>query len=301
MVSENCWLFLCENNRTRTKYKRETFFSFIFFPPIFLSHMLQQLSLDEATDPWGVKVERVEMWVWCCAVRAFCFCYVHCSTRNSTNDARALINFTFPFLLSSFSILSAARMCHSHSSCNERWQLKLKLHGKEIRHSEIIVKSVNNLKSTSFLPSQQRSSSEGDCRRRWNEISTCTQRSSWHNVRKSRCLTASISPGILSFTLLIVQAVLQWINNVNNAYHEHNFLLLLPHLQTDAQQHCSWEEQHNHLSTSHRPDNATVESRRAKQEDVIDDKQRCVCKIGISYFTWNFKHEEETTANNLEK
>lgn len=24
-----------------------------------------QVSLDEATESWGIKVERVEMWVWC--------------------------------------------------------------------------------------------------------------------------------------------------------------------------------------------------------------------------------------------
>ena len=41
-----------------------------------ISHVMQS-SLDDATDPWGVKVERVEMWVW------FFFsisrqCFVYC-------------------------------------------------------------------------------------------------------------------------------------------------------------------------------------------------------------------------------
>jgi erythrocyte band 7 integral membrane protein len=38
-----------------------SFFVFIKIPLTAAEFFIQQLSLDDATDPWGVKVERVEM------------------------------------------------------------------------------------------------------------------------------------------------------------------------------------------------------------------------------------------------
>lgn len=177
-ICRNCWLnvkpfhtqwwartvdYFCVKIIELVRSTKEKLFSHLFFfSHIFFSHMLQQLSLDEATDPWGVKVERVEMWVWCCAGRTFCFCYVHCSSRNKhkwcTSSHLFYFSFsslTFPFWAQQGRVTPTAT---ATSDGNWSWSCKVKWR----RESEIIVKTVNNLKFT-FISSSPTEKLE----RRW--------------------------------------------------------------------------------------------------------------------------------------
>lgn len=102
MVSENCWLFLCENNRTRTSTK-EKLFSQLFFSPTFSSPTCYSncpWTRQRIHGAWKLKELKCEF----DAVQAEPFVsvtfIVHLEI--STNDAQALIYFTFPFLLSLF-------------------------------------------------------------------------------------------------------------------------------------------------------------------------------------------------------
>lgn len=76
-----------------------------------ISHTMQ-MSLDEATDPWGVKVERVEMYV---ESTPFRMDYIH----------------YLPFYLPSF----AARMCPCPPHCSALWPPKRRQHVRHVPRS----------------------------------------------------------------------------------------------------------------------------------------------------------------------
>jgi hypothetical protein len=71
-------------------------------------------------------------------------------------------------------------------------------------------------------------------------------------------------------------------------------------LPTDAQQHCSREEQYNHLPTSHRPDITIAES--GGKEDVIDDMQRVIYEVEVDGVgEWKISFEATKHSKKLMK
>lgn len=87
-----------------------------------------QVSLDEATDTWGIKVERVEMYV--CKLLLLSFFARHkirqkpCRLYQQDNNYISL-EFNAISL-----VTSTARMCVCPFSCNVPWRRRLRLHAR---------------------------------------------------------------------------------------------------------------------------------------------------------------------------
>lgn len=144
---------------TQKKKKAEVCWHFHSVSISLFSFTMQQLSLDEATDPWGVKVERVEMWVCHWWTNNQLQAVIMHKRRREQLSTYVSVNFPFFFnilidsdvttqsiwkiqffiasqssfiflMLQQSSVSFTARTCHCQHNFKEPWQQKLKLQGE---------------------------------------------------------------------------------------------------------------------------------------------------------------------------